>query len=107
MSELLLVGDGEQKTAVVVAGEAQPGLEGVDAAECGAAFFLGGGGPFLVGGGVSGVSRVGGVVVFVRGVDDVVCLRNLQPARRGIAASRRAMVAASGPLTGARRPLAV
>jgi len=81
MSELLLVGDGEQKTAVVVAGEAQPGLEGVDAAECGAAFFLGGGGPFLVGGGVSGVSRVGGVVVFVRGVD-VVGLRNLRVAAR-------------------------
>ena len=57
------------------------GLEGVDAAECGAAFFLGGGGPFLVGGGVSGVSRVGGVVVFVRGVD-VVGLRNLRVAAR-------------------------
>jgi len=73
-----LVGGGEQKTAVVVASEAQPGLEGVDAAECGAAFFLGGGGPFFVGGGVSGVPRVGSVVVLVvRGVD-VAGLRNLR-----------------------------
>jgi len=80
--ELLLVGGGEQKMAVVVASEAQPGLEGVDAAECrecGAAFFLGGGQPFFVGGGVSGVPRVGSVVVLVRGVD-VVGLRNLRVA---------------------------
>jgi len=76
-----LVRDRAQEILVVVASEAQPGFEGVNLEECGAALFASCGEPLIVGGGVDhgALPGVGSVFAPVRR-EGVVGLRNMRVA---------------------------